>query len=309
MIRKLAIALAVLLAAASAVVIRPDLSVAEVEATYKKPFSKFATLQDGTRLHYWDRGNASAPVLVLLHGSYDSADTWEEWAPQLENDFRLIVIDLPAHGLTGETPSGDYSADKMAQAVHELVTQVDVKRVHIAGNSMGGRVAWTYAFHHPESVDRLVLVDSAGYPNPNSVNPPATNAVMRWLLRYGNPRRLLRNGFVRAVGASDEALITDARVERWTAYVRREGSREAHRTRADRGTPMASGQDRIKTIQAPTLILWGDHDQLIPVEHARFFERDLPNDQLIIYDGVDHMPQLEIPERSANDVRAFLAGQ
>lgn len=309
MLRKLAITLAVLLAAAAAVVLRPDLSIAEVEAAYKKPFSKFATLQDGTKLHYWDRGNASAPVLVLLHGSYDSADTWEEWAPQLENDFRLIVPDLPAHGLTGQTRSSRYTADAMASALHELITQLDVTRVHIAGNSMGGRVAWTYAHQHAENVDRLVLIDASGYPNPNNLTPAANNPFARWLLRYGNPKRSLRNGFVRAVGESDEALITDARAERWAAYVRREGSRDAHRTRAEQGTPLANGQNLIKAIRAPTLILWGDQDKLIPVEHARFFERDLPNDQLIIYEGVDHMPQLEIPERSVNDVRAFLARQ
>lgn len=128
MIRKIAIALAVLLAAAAALVIRADLSIAEVEAAYRKPFSKVVTLQDGTKLHYWDRGNAVAPVLVLIHGSYDSADTWEEWVPQLESDFRLIVPDLPAHGLTGKTASNKYSADDMASALHELITQLDLKR-------------------------------------------------------------------------------------------------------------------------------------------------------------------------------------
>jgi pimeloyl-ACP methyl ester carboxylesterase len=306
MLRKIAIVLALLLAAASAVVIRPDLSIAEVEQLYKKPFSKLATLRDGSKLHYWDRGNANGPVLVLLHGSYDSADTWEEWAPQLDKDFRLLVPDLPGHGLTGKTVSNDYRAEAMAGALHELFEQLGIPRVSIAGNSMGGRVAWTYAHAHPERVERLVLIDSAGYPNPDSVNPPATNAVMRWLLRYGNPKRLIRSGFIRAVGESDEALITDARVDRWTAYVRREGSRDAHRARADLRAGVASGQERIATIQTPALIMWGDQDALIPVEHARHFARDLPNDQLIIYEGVDHMPQLEIPERSANDARAFL---
>lgn len=306
MFRKIAIAFAVLLAAASAVVIRPDLSIAEVEQLYKKPFSKYATLRDGTKLHYWDRGAANGPVLVLLHGSFDSADTWEEWAPQLEKDFHLIVPDLPAHGLTGKTVANDYSAGAMAGALHELLEQRQLEHVSIAGNSMGGRVAWTYTQAHPERVDRLVLVDSAGYPNPTTLSPPATNPVMAWLLRYGNPRRRIRSGFIRAVGESDEALITDARVDRSMAYVRREGSRDAHRKRAEQSAALPSGQDRIATIHTPTLIMWGDQDQLIPVEHARFFARDLPNDELIIYEGVDHMPQLEIPERSANDVRTFL---
>ena len=128
-------------------------------------------------------------------------------------------------------------------------------------------------------------------------------------MRYGNPTRLLRQGFVRAVGQSDEALITDERVERWTAYVRREGSRDAHLKRAEQTKGQPSGGPRIAQIKTPTLILWGDHDALLPVDNARLFQRDLPNDTLILYEGVHHMPQLEIPERSAQDTRAFLLRQ
>jgi pimeloyl-ACP methyl ester carboxylesterase len=309
MLRKTVITLTVLLALAAAVVIRPDLSIEEVQAEYQRPFSKFATLRDGTKLHYWERGSASSPALVLLHGVFDSADTWEEWAPQLEKDFHLIVPDLPAHGLTGKTISDDYSADAMAGAVHELIDQLKLERVSIAGNSMGGRVAWVYTAAHPERVQRLVLIDPSGYPNKNSVTPTASNPVMSWLLRYGNPKRLVRQGFVRAVGESDEALISDLRVDRWTAYVRRQGTRDAQRKRAAQHANLPSGQPRIARIQAPTLVLWGDQDALIPVQHAGFFSRDLPNDTLIIYEGVGHMPQLEIPERSAHDARAFLLRQ
>lgn len=306
MLRKIGVVLALLVALAGALAIRPDLSIAEVQASYERPYSRYAPLRDGSKLHYWDRGKADGPALVLLHGSYDSADTWEEWAPRLEQDFRLLVPDLPGHGLTGVTRSDDYTAEAMAGAVHELIEQLGLARVHLAGNSMGGRVAWTYAEAHPERVDRLVLVDAGGYPSPNTVHPRASNAVTRWFLRYGNPRWLIRRGFVRAIGASDEALITDARVARWSAYVRREGSRAAHMKRAAQNMDLPSGQPRIAQVQAPTLILWGRDDALIPVEHARFFVRDLPNATLTLYEGVDHMPQLEIPERSARDARAFL---
>jgi len=306
MLKKVAVVIAVLLAAASAVVIRPDLPIEEVESKYRKPFSKFATLRDGTKLHYWDRGSASGKALVLIHGSYDAADTWEEWAPLLDKDFRLIVPDMPAHGLTGKTVSGKYTADAMASAVLELLDQLELERVHVAGNSMGGRVAWTFAAAYPSRVDRLVLVDPAGYPNPNNLTPAADSALMRWLLRYGNPRRNVRQGFLRAVGDSDEALITDARISRSVDYLRREGSRDAHRQRAQQNATLPDAPPRLATIQAPTLVMWGDQDQLIPVSHAQLFARDLPNDTLLIYEGVDHMPQLEIPERSANDMRGFL---
>jgi pimeloyl-ACP methyl ester carboxylesterase len=304
MLRKLALVLGLLLVVVALLGIRFDLPAAEVDATYRTPHSHWTTLADGTRLHYWDRGNPQGKPLVLLHGSYDCADTWELWAPLLERDFRLIVPDLPAHGLTGQTAANDYSIDAMVRAVHSLLQRLALDKVSLAGNSMGGNTSWRFALAHPDKVERLVLVDAAGYPMKDPVSPRTGNAFSRLLLRYGNPGLLLRRGFADAV--EDDSIVTDARVERWTAYVRRAGSRPAHMKRAEQrnfaGQPFA----RIPEIRQPTLILWGDRDQLIPVANAHRFARDLPDAQLIVYPGIGHMPQLEIPERSANATRSFL---
>jgi pimeloyl-ACP methyl ester carboxylesterase len=258
-------------------------------------------------MHYWDRGKKDAPVLVLIHGSYDSADTWELWAPKLDADFRLIVPDLPAHGLTGKTAADEYSIAAMVSSVHALLKQLGIERASVAGNSMGGNVTWRLALAHPELVERLVLIDASGYPGQgDSLTPGGNNPVMMLLRRYGNPERYVRQGLLKALGTDNAALITDARVERSVSHLRREGTRDAHRKRAEQRAAAASPFERIKEIEQPTLVMWGDKDALVPVEHAKRFARDLRNAKLVIYEGVDHLPQLEIPERSVADARAFL---
>jgi len=298
--------IAVTLALLALVGVRLDLPAADVDGRYATGSSKFETLPDGTRMHYWDRGDASSPVLVLLHGSYDCANTWELWAPLLDRDFRLIVPDLPAHGLTGKTPADDYSIEAMVAAVHDLLGKLGIAHASFAGNSMGGNTAWMYAAAHPEQVERLVLIDSSGYPNDNSVGPRSENAVTRLLYRYGNPSPLIRSGFREAV--LDDAIITSDRVERWVSYIRRAGSRDAHHTRAQQRGIANQPFERLRQLQAPTLILWGDKDPLVPVADAKRFDTDIPNSRAIIYPNIGHMPQLEHAEQSAKDVRGFLLG-
>jgi pimeloyl-ACP methyl ester carboxylesterase len=307
MLRKISIAVVALLALAAVVIVRPDIAADTVDTQYATQHSKFATLRDGTRMHYWDRGPKDAPPLVLIHGSYDCADTWELWAPQLERDFRLIVPDLPAHGLTGKTVVDDYSIGAMVASVHGLLQELGISRASLAGNSMGGNVSWRFALAHPEMVERLVLVDASGYPGRRDlVTPQGNNPVMSFLRRYGNPARYVREGLVKAVGEDHTALITDARVERSVAHLRRAGTRDAHRKRAAQRAADKEPFERIPEIKQPTLVMWGDKDALIPVEHAQRFARDLPSAKLVIYEGIDHMPQLENPERSVADAKAFL---
>jgi pimeloyl-ACP methyl ester carboxylesterase len=285
--------------------VRLDLPAEQVDAQYRTPSSRFATLADGTRMHYWDRGDRGAKVLVLLHGSYDSANTWEQWAPLLERDFHLIVPDLPAHGLTGKTPANDYTIDAMVEALHGLLDTLSIARASLAGNSMGGNVSWRYALAYPQQVERLVLVDSAAYPGLKPAGAlPLGNPLVRLAYRYGNPRPLVKKGFQDAV--VDPSIFTDARIDRATAFLRRAGSREANAKRMAQRAINGQPYQRIREIAQPTLILWGEQDPLIPVAHAHKFARDLPHATLIVYPGVGHMPQLELSERSSRDAREFL---
>ncbi len=303
--KKIAFAALLLLVVAGLVIIRPDLSASEVDARYRTDQSHFLELPYGTRMHYLEAGPPDAPTLLLVHGSFDSAFTWERVMPALAADFHVIAPDLPAHGLTGRTPLDAYAMSDMVNAIDGLVTALGLSRFGLAGNSMGGNAAWLYTLTHPERVERLVLIDSAGYPNDSAPlvdHEPAP--FMRWLLRHGNPTILVRRGFDRAV--ADPAAVSDAYVTRSVDFLRRAGSRDAQAKRNRLRNIEKQPIERIPEIRVPTLVLWGDDDALLPVDAAHLFHAALPNSELKIYAGIGHMPQLEVPEQLVNDLRAFL---
>jgi pimeloyl-ACP methyl ester carboxylesterase len=303
--KKIALALLLLLIVAGFMVVRPDLSTAEVDARYRTDQSHFLELPDGTRMHYLEAGPPNAPTLLLVHGSFDSAFTWEQVMPALAADFHIIAPDLPAHGLTGTTPVDAYAMLDMVNALDGLVGALGLSRFHLAGSSMGGLTAWLYTLAHPEHVERLILVDSAGYPNENA---PLVNhepgPLMRWLYRNGNPTILVRRGFDRAV--ADPAAVNDAYVARSVDFLRRAGSRDAQAKRNRLRNIEQQPIERIAEIRVPTLVVWGDADALLPVAAAHLFDTALPSSELKIYSGIGHMPQLEVPGQLTKDMRAFL---
>lgn len=303
--KKIVLVVLLLLVVAGFMIIRPDLNVSEVDARYRTEQSHFLELSDGSRIHYLEAGSPDAPTLLLVHGSFDSAFTWERIMPALAADFHVIAPDLPAHGLTGTTPLDAYAMSDMVNAVHGLVSALGLSRFRLVGSSMGGLTAWLYTLTHPEHVERLVLIDSAGYRNDNApLVDHEPGPVMRWLYRHGNPTVLVRRGFDRAV--ADPAAVSDAYVTRSVDFLRRASSRDAQAKRNRIRNTEQQPTERIAEIRVPTLVVWGNDDALLPVSAAHLFHAALPDSELKIYTGVGHMPQLEVPELLAKDLRDFL---
>ncbi|HZX66184.1 MAG TPA: alpha/beta hydrolase, partial [Myxococcales bacterium] len=171
-------------------------------------------------------------------------------------------------------------------------------------NSLGGLVAWRYAVAHPAQVSALVLLDPAGYriDRPALVFRLARTPGLSWLLSKLDPRRLAEKTVRDSYG--DPGKITPGLVQRYRDLALREGNRRAFMLRASVREPNR-GAD-IAKVRAPTLILWGSLDRLIPLEHAERFHRAIPRSALIVYPGVGHLPMEEIPERSAADAARFL---
>src|SRR5213594_3691890 len=136
-----------------------------LEARYAGAPSQFVMLPNGTRAHVRDRGPREALALVLIHGSNASLFTWEPWAKRLGDTFRIITVDLPAHGLTGAVPNRDYSEEGMVKFVGEVTDALGLQRFAIGGNSMGGRVAARFAEQHADRLTHLILVDASGFPD------------------------------------------------------------------------------------------------------------------------------------------------
>jgi len=287
----------------------PDIPRAILEAKYAGPPSQFVTLPGGTRAHVRDHGPRDALALVLIHGSNASLYTWEPWVKRLSDRFRVITVDLPGHGLTGAVPDRDYTQEAMVKFIDQVAGILGLHRFAIGGNSMGGRASILFTIQHPERVTHLILVDSGGLP---TRQVEATSLVYRLmgipianrLLLHITPRSLVVDGLNSAIVHKD--IITDEMVDRYWDFIRMAGTREATITRSTiRDKPIRNDIPKIKT---PTLILWGENDRTIPVEAAYAFHAAITGSKLVVYPNTGHVPQEEVADQSAADVRAFLSG-
>jgi pimeloyl-ACP methyl ester carboxylesterase len=286
----------------------PDIPFQTLEAKYANAASHFVDLPGGYHVHYRDEGDPKQPLLVLLHGFGDSFTSWEGWVRQLNTQFRIISLDFPGHGLTRAPADSRLSAEGLADFVDAFATKLALPKFAVAGNSMGGGVAWQLAVRHPDRVDALILVDAAGFPNEK---PPGDVPLAFKILQYPIGRAVLRNIDNRPLieqglktDVFDKSLITPFIVDRWADFQRAPGHR-AILMSVNLGSLSATA-DLVSTIKAPTLILWGENDPLIEPAAAKKFAAAIPAAQLITYPNVGHLPQIEIPQRSAADAAAFL---
>lgn len=285
--------------------VHPEIPAAELEARFATPPSRFIEV-DGLRIHYRDQGQG--PALVLLHGSNASLFTWDGWVRELSAHHRVITLDLPGHGLTGPDAKGRYTWTGMAEVLEAFRARLGLERFHVAGNSMGGAVAWQYALLHPERVDRLILIAAAGYPRDEPA--PLVFRLMRTpvlgeLLSRITPRWVIDRN-VRIV-YGDPSKVTEAGVEQYHTLLLREGNRQATRERLRASTDDGIWR-RLGEVRAPTLVLWGAKDRWILPTYGVRFDRDVPDSHLVVYPDLGHVPMEEDSARTARDVRHYLAG-
>ena len=288
----------------------PDTDAAAMRAKYGGPPSQFVDVGGGLSVHLRDTGPRDAPVLMLVHGSNADLHTWDPWAERLDKRYRVIRFDLPGHGLTGPSPKRQYGANAYADVVERVRTKLGVDQIVLAGNSMGGGVAWHYALAHASHLAGLVLVDASGQPDPGRSSPPlafriARIPVLRDLAAMITPRSLIAQSLPGVY--YDRRLATDAVVDRYWELLRYPGNRRAtldrFATPPDVATP-----ERLRAIKVPTLILWGANDALIPVSSAHFFADNIPGAKLIVYPRTGHLPMEERAEQSATAVDRFAQG-
>jgi len=284
---------------------RADVPVAELKAKYANTESKFMDL-DGMAVHYRDEGNpADKTPIVLLHGTAASLLTWNGWTTALKAEHRVIRLDLPGYGLTGPNPDQDYSMNFYCRFLHDFLEKLDVNRFYLAGNSLGGKIAWEYALAFPGNVKKLILIDAAGYPLSHVkllAVRLAKTPILKNILLYVTPRFLVEKSLKEVY--ADHSKVTDQLVEQYYDMVCRAGNRAAFAAVA--GIMDDSDYLKINRLQTPTLILWGKADVLLPVENAYRFEKDLPNNKMVIFKDLGHVPQEEDPAETVKEVLVFL---
>ena len=288
---------------------RGDIPYDSLEAKYDSPASRYMDLGGGVRVHYRDEGRREGPTLVLVHGFSASLHAWEPWVRALSGEYRVISLDLPGHGLTRADQGYGAGRAGYGAVVDQVTRKLGVERFTLAGNSMGGAVAWEYALDHPGRLEGLVLVDAAGWPssggNQAVIFRILQNPVGRALLKNIDTRPLVRQGLV--AGYLDPALVTEELVDRYVDLARAPGHKDIILGLMGSFDPKdAATKERLAAITAPTLVLHGTEDRLIPVSAAGRFGDAIPGAQVIIYDKVGHVPMEQIPDRSAADLKAWL---
>ncbi len=259
---------------------------------------------DGVTARVRVEGPNDAPVLVLVHGFSHSLESWDGWAADLLADYRVVRMDLPGHGLTGPDPQQRYSVPQTVDFLAGLLDALEIEQAHLAGNSLGGLVAWRYAADHAGRVDRLVLVSPGGFSINGVTEDPVPVPIGVSFYLTQAPEAMV----AAATGAlyGDVSRLDPTVPERVHALMRREGVGEAMVERLEVFTLPAPEAD-LARVMAPTLILWGERDAMVPVEHAALFEAVLPDARLVTYPDLGHVAQEEDPARTLVDVREFLA--
>jgi pimeloyl-ACP methyl ester carboxylesterase len=281
----------------------PDKDLAVLEAIYAKPPSEFKQVA-GARLHLRDTGSKTAPALILLHGFGSSLHTWDQWSKELEKTYRVIRLDLLGSGLTGPDPQGDYSDARALALLSSLMSDLGLQKATFIGNSIGGRIAWRFAAEHPTLTHKLVLISPDGFESPGfeygkAPNVPAFLALMRYTL----PKFMMKINLTPAYGTP--SALTPSTLTRYHDLMLVPGARTAMLDRMKQ-IMLTYPMPILKTIQAPTLLLWGDKDAMIPISNAKDYLSALPNSRLVTLENMGHVPFEENPALTLAPLIDFL---
>jgi pimeloyl-ACP methyl ester carboxylesterase len=279
----------------------------EAVEKYADPDSRFAVLEgeDGISLHYKDEG--SGPAILLVHGSSGDLKDWNGWVKVLKENYRVVRLELPGFGLTGQVPSGNYSVDRYLGLVDALMGELGIDRFAIAGVSYGGLVAFRYAGTRTDRVTALVLMNSAGI---QFGRRRSAEELLLDRTRDFTPRVMERESLESVLKdlINDPAKVTPELVTRKTDYwnvVGRDCEGYVANRLYERGNPLRVLGD----VLAPSLVLWGGANKALSPSTVEAFVDALENASVvekIVYEGGGHLLNIERPLETGKDVKAFL---
>jgi pimeloyl-ACP methyl ester carboxylesterase len=258
----------------------------------------------------------SGPAIVFVHGLAGSSTTWQEVMPALAEHHTVLAPDLLGHGESAK-PRGDYSLGAYASGLRDLMVALGIDRATFVGHSLGGGVALQLAYQFPERCERLVLVSSGGLGKEvnsmlRAVSLPGAELVMPILLssQMHGVLDAISSWFVRRglrLGATGR--------EQWRSYtgLSQTGGRVAfiHTVRSviDVMGQRVSARDRLYLAsEVPTLIMWGDRDRIIPVEHAYAAHELIPGSTLVVLPGIGHFLPTDAAQEFIDELEAFIEG-
>jgi pimeloyl-ACP methyl ester carboxylesterase len=265
----------------------------------------------GDRVAYRDSG--SGETVLLIHGMAGSSDTWRAMIPELAKKYRVVAPDLLGHGQS-DKPRGDYSLGAFAVWLRDLLDELGVTRATIVGQSLGGGVAMQFVYQHPDYCQRLVLISSGGLGRDvgwtlRLLSAPGAELILPVIapspvLTAGNK---LRSWFTAA------GIQSPRGAEIWSAYSSladpqtRQAFLRTLRSVVDYRGQAVSALNRLHlTSELPTMAIWGDQDEIIPVAHAYAAQAARPGSRLEVLEGVGHFPQVERPTEVVRLIDDFI---
>jgi pimeloyl-ACP methyl ester carboxylesterase len=279
----------------------------ELRRRYTQSGSKFIRIM-GADVHYVDEGRGD--IIVMIHGFASSLHTWNRVADELKHAYRIIRLDLPPFGVTGPLRSSTGAIETMnlpayRRFIDTFLQALGITRATFIGNSLGGLISWDYAVRHREAVERLVLIDSAGFPMRLPIYIGLFNSALvrasspRWL-----PEAIIKSAVRNVYG--DPRKIDAVTLRRYVEFFHGEGTRAAIGKMVPTLDFAELDTNVLTTLALPTLVLWGAKDRWIPTAHAAEFTQRIAGAKSVMYPGLGHIPMEEAPERVLADLRAFL---
>jgi len=283
-----------------------DISVEDLKKEYTNEQSQFIEV-DEINVHFRDEGEGFP--IVLIHGTAASLHTWDAWTDELKKTNRVIRMDLPAFGITGPNKNADYSIEAYTTFLHSFLEKLKLEKFHLAGNSLGGHIAWNYTADYPSKVEKLILVDASGLPTNKSqpaIFKMAKTPILNSLFLYITPRFLIKKNIEEVY--EDDSKITDELINRYHKMALRVGNRKAFidRAKTDFKLDTQVNLEKLKSIQTPTLLIWGAKDLWIPIANGIRMNEILVNSKLEVLENSGHVPMEENPRESLKLLNEFL---
>lgn len=282
----------------------PDKSRTELENVYGSSKNSYITAL-GVKIYYQDTGPAKNPIPILfLHGFGSSSHTWDVWAKDLSSEYRVISVDLPGFGLTGEDPSGIYTDQRSVEVIEAFLKELQIPKVVLVGNSMGGKFAWQFAAQYPDQVSKLVLISPDGYASPGIEYGKKTEIpAIANLYRYFFSKLFLVMNLEPAY--ANPKSLNDDLVNRYHDLMLAPGVRGAILARMQQ-TVLQDPVPFLSKIQTPTLLMWGEKDAFIPVSNSEDYLKVMPNVTRVILPNIGHLPQEEQARVGLQTLKEFL---
>jgi pimeloyl-ACP methyl ester carboxylesterase len=278
----------------------------------ERQFEEWEITLHGRRVIY--RVAGQGPAVVLIHGMLNSSSHWQEVSQLLAENHTVIAPDLIGHG-DSAAPRGDYSLGAHAASIRDLLAAIGIERATIVGHSLGGGVAMQFFYQFPQRVERLVLVSSGGLgrevsPVLRTAALPGMSLLLSLTIHPGLLARMRGAGERLSTRGVRAGVFLQA-IARALRPLENADARQAflHTLRAviDVRGQRVGATDRLGLLETmPTLIVWGERDRTIPIEHGRLAHEAIPHSSFRTLPGVAHFPHLEDPQALARVLREFI---